>query len=119
MNAETPSTHDERRQHRRLEIRLPMEFSLGEAGGADRVRTVTRNVSTGGIYFETLPGDLRPGQTFRLALTVPPGDGYFPFTGQVRGEAEVVRIEPRPSPPQGHDRIGVAARFREDLKLDF
>jgi len=108
----------ERRKHRRLEMRLPLEYHpAGRPGCA--CRTVTLNISTGGMYFETDLQDLSPGEILEFELTVPPGDGHFPYTSRVLGVGEVVRlcpIEPE-VPGQARRRLGVAARFREPLRL--
>jgi hypothetical protein len=116
---------DERRKHRRLSIRLPMEFYPPEPGREAALRTVTRNISTGGVYFEVdlLNGMPLPqvGSVLRLELTVPPGDGHFPYEGRVSSVAQVIRTDPLAPPPAEADgrRIGLAARFREPLKLTF
>ncbi|MHC4442496.1 MAG: PilZ domain-containing protein [Planctomycetota bacterium] len=118
---------NERRQYRRLPIRLPLEFFAKEAEGEDVLRTVTRDVSTNGLYFE-LPlfkGVSTPklNSLLNVELTVPPGDGYFPYVGRVTSVAEVVRCEPLPvsadSQSEVPPRIGIGARFQEPLKLVF
>ncbi len=114
----------ERRQYRRLAIRLPMECSPAGKGEAQSLRTTCSNVSTSGLYFEM---DLiegvptpQPKAVLNLSLTVPPGDGYFPYEGRVTGTAEVVRCD-QLAPHRGDipARLGVAVRFREPLKLAF
>ncbi len=117
----------ERRQHRRLDIRLPLECYPVEAGRAQALRTVTTNISTGGLYFEL---DLiegvsppEPQDRLQVELTVPPGDGYFPYQGRVSSVAEVLRCDELPQAESAGGerfaRVGVAARFREPLKLAF
>ncbi len=111
----------ERREHRRLEIRLPLEYRPA-AEGACAYRTVTLNVSTGGLYFETDSQDIGPGTLLELELTVPPGDGHFPYVSRVSSVAEVLRARPlarEVSARPGGQRLGVAARFREPLKLSY
>ena len=111
----------ERRQHRRLNIRLPLECCpVGGDLGSVR-RTVTSNISTGGLYFETDATDLRAGQDLQMELTVPPGDGYFPYYGRVTGVGKVVRVSPLSVDGGGQTgaRAGVAAQFSENLKLSF
>ena len=86
---------------------------------------MTRNISTGGVYFEAdLSNDLPPPEARSLLsveMTIPPGEGYFPYEGRVRGVAEVLRCElmGAPDTSPGSRRVGVAARFREPLKLAF
>ena len=108
---------------------LVEEIGLGTTadGGWERtVRGVTSNISTGGIYFEA---DVSNGVS-RLAvdalldieLTIPPGEGHFPYEGRVKSVAEVVRWEELQDVNgvgAGRWRVGVAARFREPLKLAF
>ncbi len=115
----------DRRQHRRLEIRLPLECHR-HVGSEDHVlRATTRNISTGGLYFETDLSDpllpLEPQSLLSVELTIPPGEGYFPYEGRVRSVAEVLRCDALESPGggQGSPRVGVAALFKEPLKLAF
>lgn len=130
MEARCPGPEDmgeERRRHRRLEISLPLEYCPVGSGRDQVVRTTTRNISTGGVYFEL---DLldevavpRPRSLLSVGLTVPPGDGHSPYDGRLTGVAEVVRCDPLGAPPPAEagapTRLGVGARFREPLKLAF
>jgi hypothetical protein len=117
----------ERRQHRRLAIRLPLECHSSLAGGERALRTVTTDISTGGLYFEAdLPEGMNPpdaNSLVRIELTVPPGAGYSPYEGRVSTVAEVLRSE-RLKPKAraggaGPGRVGIAARFHEPLHLVF
>ncbi len=118
---------EERRQYRRLAIRLPLECSPPDQGRDGAIRTVTSDVSTGGVAFEIdqLEGVTVPpvSSLLNIELTVPPGDGHFPYEGRVTGVAEVVRCDRRPrttaSRADAPARFGVAARFREPLRLAF
>ena len=91
------------------------------------MRTVTTNISTGGLYFEVdlLDQVSRPEvhSVLNIELTVPPGNGYFPYEGRVTSAAEVLRRdslpEPRTAKPDSPTRVGVAVRFRDPLKLVF
>lgn len=121
------STEADRRQHRRLCIRLPLECYGAHQGRERALRTVTTNISTGGLYFEMdlLDGIGRPAPRDLLAveLTVPPGDGHFPYAGRLSSTAEVVRCDPLAPLQNGNatgvPRVGVAARFSEALRLAF
>lgn len=66
------------------------------------------------------------GSVWEVDVTVPPGDGYFPYHGRATSMAEVIRsCEPASSMSASSigmpaiRRIGIAARFREPLKLAF
>lgn len=118
---------EDRRQHRRLAIRLPLECCASHESRDRALRTVTTNISTGGLYFEldlidgvSLP---EPRELLNIELTVPPGDGHFPYAGRVSSMAQVVRCEPLPLPPSeaaaSVPRYGVAAQFRDAIKLAF
>jgi len=112
----------DRRQHRRLSIRLPVECFPAKLDRHHSVRTVTSNISTGGLYFEVdlIEGvsDPQPNSLLHIELTVPPGDGHFPYEGRLNSVAEVIRCD-RLSKSGAHERMGVAAQFREPLKLIF
>ncbi len=112
----------ERRKYRRLDIRLPLECRRVEDAQEHSLRTVSLNVSSGGLYFETDAEDIEPGMLVDLELTVPPGDGHWPWHGRISATAEVVRTfgtETDDTEGRKVKRIGVAARFRERLKLSF
>jgi hypothetical protein len=109
---------DERRQHRRLEIRLPLEFRAGSAGRVDIVRTITQNVSTGGLFVELDRADYAVGDLLDIELTLPAAEGVSAYTGRAKSRAEVIRIEHLPaSGPHAIPRVGVAARFLDRLQL--
>src|SRR5690606_12972522 len=92
----------ERRQHRRLAIQLPLECHRLDGGCSPVLRSNTRDISTGGLYFEADVPEVAslptPDTLFTIELTVPPGEGYFPYQGQIRGVAEVLRCEPLAAP---------------------
>ena len=111
----------ERRKHRRLRMALPLEFRRSTQPSVGPYRSVARDVSTGGIYFETVLEDLRKGELIDIELTIPPGEGHFPYQGRVSSVAAVVRTEKLASSASQitNQRIGVAAAFRENFKLAF
>ena len=118
---EAGSLPPERRKHRRLQMHLPLEFRRATESAAGQHRTMTRDVSTGGIYFETAMDDLRKGELLDIEMTIPPGEGHFPYQGRVSSVARVVRTE-RPSNSAertANPRMGVGAAFRESFKLSF
>ena len=111
----------ERRRHRRLRMALPLEFRRSAEPSAGPYRSVARDVSTGGIYFETMLEDLRKGELLDIELTIPPGEGHFPYQGRVSSVAAVVRTEKLTSLDLQitNPSIGVAASFRQSFKLAF
>ncbi len=119
----------ERRRHRRLAIRLPVECCRKGQEGV--LRAVTANISTGGVYFETemmngncealeggAPGD---DDLLELELTIPPGEGHFPYERRVRSVLRIVRREELPVDVSrgSRCRVGVAGCFHEPLKFGF
>jgi len=131
VEAEGAAQGMERRKHRRLAIRLPLECCPKGQGREQTIRAVTANISTGGVYFEaevlngnrrSLSGEsLGDKDLLELELTIPPGEGHFPYERQVRSVVQIVRREDLPADagPEGHGRIGVAGRFNEPLKFAF
>ncbi|MDD4890340.1 MAG: PilZ domain-containing protein [Phycisphaerae bacterium] len=114
----------ERRQHRRLPIQLPLICRAPDAPERIVVRSKTVNVSTGGLYFETLSDEVRAGQKLELELTVPPGDGHFPYQGRVTADVRVIRVTELPAKSSAEGlahlpRRGVAATFSAGLRLSF
>lgn len=128
------TVQQEKRCHRRIEIRLPLEcWKAGYEGGQrSPTRTTCRNISPGGVYFEALiKDDIVAGTMLSLKLTIPPGEGHFPYQGRVSTVCEVVRATAIDVDGQtdmnagvghsiaGYRRMGVAARFRDILRLSF
>ena len=113
----------ENRSHRRLDIRLPLEYHKEGVGRCNVFRTVTINVSTGGVYFETAADDIQVGDCLSLQLAVPADDGRFPPNGKISTVAKVVRTKAinDPATKKGlpFTRYGVAAQFEQGLKLAF
>jgi hypothetical protein len=111
--------HDERRGSRRLTIELPVECTPLDSDATAPRRGVTRNLASGGLYFETDAEDMQSGSVWTLALTVPPGEGHFPYAGQVYAVGEVVRVDKAAGSPTEPRRRGVAVCYREPLQLRF
>ncbi len=113
----------ERRDYRRLAIHLPLEFQRAGSLRTNYPPTVTTNVSTGGVCFETSADDLQPGDELHINLGVPPGDERFPQHGKITALAEILRCRPTENHPRPGGvvlpRYNVAARFRQGLKLTF
>ncbi len=110
----------ERRTHKRLQIRLPVECRKDDDGRRSLVRTITQNVSTGGMYLELDSCDFQAGDRLQVELTVPPAEGVSPYQGRAECTAEVLRAEPVASfEPGSVDRIGVAVRFLDRLRISY
>ncbi len=110
----------ERRAYKRLRIRLPVECRKDENGGRSFVRTITQDVSTGGMYLELDSREFRTGDRVHVALTVPPAEGVSPYEGRATCMAEVLRAEPVvASVPGSIERVGVAARFLDRLRISY
>jgi len=114
--------HSERRAHRRLTIELPLQCARTGLSAPRAYRTVTRNVSSGGLYFESDSDEFRCGMLLELELTVPPGDGHFPYPVRVRALGEVVRIDELPAEepaPEAPPRFGIATRLRDPFQFAY
>ncbi len=120
----------DRRRHRRLTIPLPLEWSPKGAGREEAAKGVAANISTGGLYFELdLPNGCHglgqgqvpePNDLLQIELTIPPGEGHFPYEGRVRSVVQVLRRDELPAASSGgRRRLGLAARFDEPLKFSF
>ncbi len=113
----------EKRTHRRLELRLPLDFYRTEAGRCAALHSTTVNVSTGGVYFETTAEDLKPGDELALEFGVPSTESHFPPEGKIATTSKVVRIseirKKRTAGGVDFTCFGIAAQFQKPLKLTF
>lgn len=111
----------ERRAHRRLPLRLPLDFRAADDAHAVMTRTSTNNVSTGGLYFQTTAEDISPDQQLQLELEIPADRGRFPAAAAISATGRVVRVDCLDSEPHENGcqfaRYGVAVEFLEDLRL--
>jgi hypothetical protein len=113
-----PSQEVNRRRHRRLEMRLPVECRHARDGETFVVRTVTQNISTGGMYFELDRPDFAAGDEIDLELTMPAAEGVYPYEGRASCSAKIIRAD-RISAADGSDRFAMAAEFRDRLRLRY
>jgi hypothetical protein len=116
------SAYKEKRSHRRLYIRLPLEYRKRDAGRSSGFRTMTINVSTGGVYFETTDEGIRVGDILDFELGIPPGDSRFPLPGRIANKGKVVRTiaiqdQDVEIGVPSYSRFGVAAQFQEEFKI--
>ena len=113
----------ERRQHRRLPLRLPLAYRRAGIAGGYSGRAVTANISTMGTYFESPAPNLHEGMALDLALTVPPAEGISPYVTEISTAGEVVRLIHLPrnkdGDPNAPVRAGVAVRFSRPLQYEF
>ena len=118
--ADKQSQSRDRRQHRRLALRLPVECRRADGGGVCVVRTITQNISTGGLYIEVDSPEFRSGDRLKIELTMPAAEGVAPYAGRATCEAEVLRVRSI----AGHeadrfDRHGIAAGFVGPLRMSY
>lgn len=122
MSATEP-TH-EKRKHRRLDLRVPLLFTMkGRAGSGVTRSGITRDVSPGGIFFRTEAGqDIDPDQQLNIKLLIPRQGDPSEATVSLSGEARVVRTEhlPRSLNALGEvsKRWGVAIQFTGRPSVD-
>jgi len=123
MNAPMrPAT--ERRRYRRLELSVPMVFTVRTRAGATISHSgVTRNVSPGGIYFRTTAApDLQPQQELTINIIVPRRGDPSEATVSLSGQARVLRTERIPTPSDAKllngQWWGVAAQFTKRPRID-
>lgn len=120
LTADEQSESRERRQHRRLALRLPVECRRADGGMVCVVRTITQNISTGGLYIEVDSPEFRSGDRLKVELTMPAAEGVAPYVGRAACEAEVLRV--RSIVGRGDDSVdrqGVAARFVGQLRMSY
>ena len=115
-----PVSSNERRANRRLSVRLPVECQREGEGAQQLVRTVTRNISSGGVYIEMDSPEFQPDDRLRLELTLPPAEGVSPYEGRAACTAEVLRIQRVSDDHPGEvTRYGIAARFLDRMRFSY
>lgn len=116
----TPDPAAERRRAQRLEIHLPIEFRQAREDGDFIVRTLTRNISSGGLYLELDRPDFKPGDRLEAELSIPAAEGVSPYPGRAAAQVEILRVIPLDDRPgAAHSRYGLAARFLEPLRFSY
>lgn len=106
---------DERRRYQRMDIRLPVECHQDRVTGTHVVRTVTRNIGTGGFYVELEAPDFTEGDVIDVHLTLPAAEGVSSHPVRARTRAEVLRVQRVGS--DASTRYGIAARFLDQLRI--
>src|SRR5262245_25691918 len=91
MQGLTPPALAERRRDRRLILRRP---SIARSAQADAtaIRGVTRDISSGGLRFQTAATGVQPGDRLNLTLNLPPADGVWPADSTATCSVEVLRV---------------------------
>ena len=112
----------ERRTHRRLDIQMLIEYKALGVGRRNVERSVTMNVSTGGVYFETTNDDIKVGDLLAMELGVTSDDNRFPKNSKISTIGKVVRsavleTEADDQASPAYSRYGIAARFSKGFKL--
>ena len=111
----------EKRQHRRLAVRLALGYRKVNSDPDTAYHSMTKNVSTGGVYFETTDENLNPGDMLKFELGVPPGDDRFPKNMKITTTGEIRRrvVLDGSINDNGitYSRFGVAAKFQQGFEL--
>jgi hypothetical protein len=103
----SPMNEPDKRRSRRIRIGQPLKIRVLDPKDAFEERSVTKNVSREGIYFESTVAAYREGM--RLYVTVP---HHEPRSEQDREYlAQVVRVE-----RLEQERRGVAVQFLTEVK---
>ena len=119
----TNNVSKEKRSYRRLDMRLPLEYHNPKSKECPFLRSMTKNVSTGGLFFVTTDESLKTGDTLAFELGIPEGDNRFPKNGTISTTGKVIRLttvtEKSDNGSAPLKRFGVAACFQEGFKLEF
>jgi len=100
----------ERREHFRSPIALPVEVSLPGADGPE-VRGTSSNISAGGVYFIAGTGcELKVGEQVGVRVTVPPEVGRASDFASLSADATVVRLD-RVNSEGADNHTGIACQF--------
>ena len=114
----------EKRRYRRLELAVPVLFTVKSKTGTGVTRSgLTRNVSPGGVYFRAASAaDIQPDQELSIKLLIPRRGDPSEATVSLSGEARVVRAERLPCPPDAlgdvTERWCIAAQFTRRPSVD-
>ena len=125
-----PSEKD-RRKYRRLDLNLPIAFEILEEDTRDCSINFakTRNVSTGGAYFESISdARIKPDMKLKIVFDTPESLNSFGLNNvfkspKLEAVAKVVRVTDVVEEDQENDvmtrKVGIAVSFDEDLRILF
>jgi len=110
-------TKQENRQHKRMDIALPLSYVRLDHTGRNGVesRAITANVSSGGVYFYPRFYDqhLSVKQVLNLWIESYRQDykeSYVPWINMVEARGQILRIDKLAA---SHGQLGVALQFLE------
>jgi len=101
----------EKREHKRLGANY--NLSCRKVGSNSNIFYYghTVNISTGGLYFETMSSTFEQGDLLQVELSIPPTSGLLEFGGKIAGFAKVLRTD------SASGKQGVALQFCRTPKL--
>lgn len=113
----------ERRAHRRLPLRMPLGYRDAQGESGQAMQSMTSNVSTGGVYFETAAEGIKPNDELQIEMQIPSENGRFPANASLKTRGQVVRIDiidrQNYATLSPYVRYGIGVRFVDDPKLNF
>ncbi len=105
----------ERRRDRRLKLNFPVQcFSVDQRKLLER--TVTSDISSAGVQFESSAEHFEPGSQVRLVFTIPPGEGHMSASTELTATAQVLRVC---SSNENGEKSRVSAKFTQPLRFVF
>lgn len=111
------SAPEKRRSHRLL-VNLNLKCRKISPPAEQTYTGQTVNVSSGGLYFETLVNTFEPGNLLKVELAIPATAGLLEFGGRISGFAKVLRTNDYLTNTNlAAGRYGVAAEFSRSPKL--
>ena len=101
----------EKRRHKRQEASYIISCRKVGSTGNTTYHGEIKNVSSGGLYFETETDKFVQGNLLQIELSIPPTSGLLEFGGKIAGFAKVLRAETTSG------KYGVALQFCNPPKL--
>ncbi len=119
------SPERERRRDKRLQLALPVRFSNQGEDSLSQILGMTRNVSSGGVYFEAPRGHVEAGDVVWLRIGVQSRDAEDDFSElTLVGSGVVRRVEPLSSgeypeevAPEGISGVALQFQQRPTIRL--